>query len=114
MARGLVTSVGVIAVAALMALGAFGPTRPARADIVELYFIYGTVRDNTGIPIDAAAVSDGTRSTLTDAAGNYRLPGWTLGGTHVIRVTKQPYASASRQISLLLPGEYRADFVLQP
>jgi hypothetical protein len=114
MARGLVVRVGVIFVVALTALGGFGLTHPARADVVELYFIYGTVRDNTGLPIDAAAVSDGTRSVLTDSAGNYRLPGSTLGGTHVIRVTKQPYASASRQISLLLPGEYRADFVLQP
>jgi hypothetical protein len=114
MVRGTAQQVRVTVVALLLVLGGLGFSHPARADVLELYFIYGTVRDNAGVPIDAAAVSDGTRSTLTDAAGNYRLPGWTIGGTHVIRVSKQPYASASRQITLLLPGEYRADFVLQP
>jgi hypothetical protein len=86
----------------------------ARAETIDtrLYAVIGTVTDATGAPIEGAAVSDGTRSTLTDELGGYRL-GYALPGTHVIRVSKAPYAASEKQMTLIVPGEYRFDFELQ-
>ena len=77
-----------------------------------LYAVAGTVTDGDGRPVAGAVVSDGTRWTLTDDAGAYRLR-LNAPGTYVFDVTKSEHDAVSKQVTFILPDEHRWDVVLR-
>lgn len=50
--------------------------------------------------------------TTTDAQGNFSLDFDFQEGTYVIQIAKQGYIPASEEVSMVAPGLFRRDFIL--
>lgn len=71
---------------------------------------YGRVTDHKGTPLQGVPVSDGRNIALTDAEGNYTLPGWERA--HVIHVnvlTRDHF-----DWFIYIDGRERYDFAIEP
>jgi len=80
--------------------------------IVILGTIAGTVTDTEdGSPIVGATVSDGTRTTITDATGEYTIAN-VPPGTYQVTASKAGYHSSSLTVTVLSGGTAVANFSL--
>lgn len=61
--------------------------------------IIGTVRSSAGTPISGAAVSDGTRSTMTGATGAYTISNVPVG-TYSVTVSAAGYQSSTKSATV--------------
>jgi thermitase len=74
--------------------------------------ITGSVIDaKSGLPIVGAAVTDGTRTTITDLAGEYTIAD-VPPGTYRVTASKNGYESASLLATVVSGGNALADFSL--
>ena len=94
----------------------YGRINAARAvgDVVPVLpgSISGQVTDaGNGSPIAGAVVTDGTRTTTTDAVGQYTLND-VPPGTYEVTASKEGYESSSLAVTVLEEATAVADFVL--
>lgn len=101
----------VLAVLSLMLTGVLSPASSAVPDSLLAYRFHGLVTDGEGRGIAVATVSDGDRSTTTDAEGRYMLDE-QLPGTYTLRASAPCYRSKSKQVTVLLPADREVDFHL--
>ena len=75
--------------------------------------VTGTVTDaSSGLAVSGAAVTDGTRSTVTNTSGKYTLSGVPTGN-YTLSVTANGYQKATKKISVLAGQTTTANFSLQ-
>lgn len=99
-------------VAILMPLSLGGlSTGPSAQAVIDLYYIHGTITDTNGGLLAEVRVDNGGQTTYTDANGRYRL-GQLVGGTHTLRASRAGCASASKQVTILIPQDTQVDFTL--
>jgi carboxypeptidase family protein/all-beta uncharacterized protein len=82
------------------------------------YTLSGTVRDDTGVPVQGATLSYGVDprrssfvSTTTDAGGSYQLAG-LFAGTDTLTVFKPGYLSNAQTVTIV--GDSVRDVLLRP
>jgi hypothetical protein len=81
-------------------------------DVVLAGQISGVVTDATGSsPIEGATVSDGTRSAVTDASGNYTISD-VPEGSYTLTCSRDGYESSSQSVSVVSGETTSADFAL--
>ena len=76
--------------------------------------VSGTVVDaGTSAPLEGVSVTDGVRSTTTDAQGSYVLAGLPAG-TYTIEAALASYVTSSQSVSVTAGETTAADFSLEP
>jgi hypothetical protein len=100
-----------IVAAILLGLSLGGVVIVPSAEAVDLYYIQGTITDTNGDLLADVTVRDGGQATITDANGTYRL-GQLLPGTHTLRASREGCASATEQVTILIPQDTEVDFTL--
>lgn len=79
---------------------------------ITLYHFRGTVADPLGRPLPASTVTDGFETVTTDADGKYALPESSTG-TFTLRASRPHSASASKQVTVVVPIDTVVDFTLK-
>jgi hypothetical protein len=110
-----------ICVLAVACGGSTSPTGPSAVQVATpqtaSITLSGSVRDASnnaplpGTDVQIASGPDASKSTATDAAGNYTLTGLRLG-VFTVRVTRAGYEIAERTLSA--SGDVRLDLQLRP
>jgi thermitase len=82
------------------------------SEVIVTGAITGSVTDaEDGSPVAGAVVSDGTRTTTTDASGEYTITGVPVGN-YQVNASKEGYESSSLMATVLSGGTAVADFSL--
>lgn len=87
--------------AAVAAVALIAPVQ-ADTDLVTVYELNGTVTDGAGRALEGVTVSDGTRTTTTDADGQYRL-GQALPGPKAISFSRSDLVARTGETVVALP-----------
>ena len=73
--------------------------------------VSGTVKDDSGEPVEGVLVQIGDVSATTDSSGDYSLE--VSNGTYYVEASKEGYSQGIKSITVAEATEYEADFSLR-